>query len=840
MNKKIKMLKKPINLALKSLILNNKKKKFYAPELEQSRNTSLKTKNINNTSINNNNKPNIFIKKFPSKTLIISTTKNSNSNNNINYNSINTNSINKKFDIYKKINSKKIKPKDITKNKSYHKFSIKNIIMGKYSKINKFKKNLKQNENNNNNNKTEFNNINYLILNNKNNNTLNNKDSFYQNNKDNYIRINKNNNTNNDKNNNKNYNKEKKIFGIKLKKKSTINNNFINHFNEINNNYYLYEKNLGLGNNLSRKKSYKTNNNSGTSLLLKKNITCSNSNKLLLKKKLNFNNTNSNINDIIIDYYNYDSKDKINNYKCNNSECNMPHLNKITINNYNYKNKKPIKLNLVQDLPNNKIHILQNNNNNSKNNTINITIDNSVNNIYTNYININKNTKITYIKVKNNNSINNSKNLNKNKIKKNTSKLFPKKIKLAQNDSMNHSYQNIIINYQKRTKTKEKKNKKLGEIIKENLKKIHEKRKKKQLLISLNNAKISKAELFGIQEIFSNFSKIKTRSPKFGTPKISLSINNFNKINFSGRFNRTEDKNIDFYTSMTEKYKNKNSKIIEDPQYVYEYFYEILNNLLIDENNYFEKLGLDQFNLIKNKNYINPDSRKFFINSLINIQELLNFTEHTLFLTTQIFDRYINNVLMKKNIKIKEENLDIVIVTSLIIAAKNEEIKLYSMVDYLNLLPLKYNIHDLEKTEYEILSGFDFNLNIPCLLDFYEIFSIEAKLNKFQRAKGLYLLNFILLDSNLVQIPSSLIAYAIIYIVSGKNILFNKLSEEYINNGEKKIIKIISILKDKEMINNLCGYIKYLYKINKNSNYNAPYNKFNSANHYFISSYLDI
>jgi hypothetical protein len=50
--------------------------------------------------------------------------------------------------------------------------------------------------------------------------------------------------------------------------------------------------------------------------------------------------------------------------------------------------------------------------------------------------------------------------------------------------------------------------------------------------------------------------------------------------------------------------------------------YEILNNLLIDENNYFEKLDLDQFNLIKNINYINPDSRKFFINSLI---KLLNF-----------------------------------------------------------------------------------------------------------------------------------------------------------------------------------------------------------------------
>ena len=96
-------------------------------------------------------------------------------------------------------------------------------------------------------------------------------------------------------------------------------------------------------------------------------------------------------------------------------------------------------------------------------------------------------------------------------------------------------------------------------------------------LLSLLTYEVIKGYFVSYLITFSNFSKIKTRSPKFGTPKISLSINNFNKINFSGRFNRTEDKNIDFYTSMTEKYKNKNSKIIEDPQYVYEYFYEILN-----------------------------------------------------------------------------------------------------------------------------------------------------------------------------------------------------------------------------------------------------------------------
>ena len=836
--------KNPSNLALKSLILNKQKKKFYLQSLGQSRNISLKPKFSINTSILKTNNSNIFIKKFPSKTILTSSKSN--------YNTLNNNSQNKKFDIYKRINNSKIKNIESSKNKSYQKSSIKKIITKKICKKNN-KKKLMQNITTKNVN-YKFNTINSdnNISSKDNNIILNNYEQYYQivNKDNNNIRKNNNNSINNnviqDKNKNKIIHKEKKIVGIMLKKKSALIDNLITTFNKKNNNYNLYENNLG--NNISRKNAFKTNS-SESSLLLKKNK-ISHSNKLLNKNKINNrNNNNKNINtnmiknDIIIDYYNDRSKKNLNTIicNCNNSTTyltNIPHLNRITINNYNYKIKKPLKLNLVENSK--KMHILDNNNynfNTRNANTINITIDNSVNNIYDNAININKNPKITYIKV-NSNSNNNNK-LDNSKSKKNSSILFPRKFVFTKNDSMNHSYQNIIINYQKRFKTKEKKNKKIGQKIKENLKKIHEKKKKKQM-ISLNNLHLSKVKLIGIQDIFSNFTLIKKKTPKFDTPNINNTFDNFNMINFSGRLNRTEEKSIEFFTSMSEKYKNKKSKFKEDPQYVYEYFYEILNNLLIEENNYFEKLDLDQINLTKKKYHINPDSRSFFINSLINIQELLNFTERTLFLTTQIFDRYISNVLMKKEITIKEENLDIVIVTSLIIAAKKEEIKLYSMNDYLNLLPLKYNIHDLEKTEYEILSGFDFNLDIPSMLDFYEIFSVENKLNKFQQAKGLYLLNFILLDSNLVQIPSSLIAYAVISVVSGKNIPLNKLSEYHVNNSEKKIFKLLDILKDREIINNLCVYIKYLYKIKKNSSYNAPFNKFNTPNYYFISSYFDI
>lgn len=820
--------KKNLNLALKSLIMNNKKKQFYIPLLNQTnRNFSLKSTNSNKTSINSNYSK-LFIRQLQLKNKNISSNKNINSLNNNNAHA-------QKIDVIKKININKDLSKELLKNKSCYKYSMKNItektIQNLNNKLQKKVGGYKKIYN-----KLNNNNINNVQSNSKKNNIiLNNLEYYYLITDDNEsnIRTTKNNIINinsliKDKNKN---NKEKKLFGIMLKKKSTVNNNFINKINEMNNNYYLYEKNLENRKN----KSYKTNNNSlSSSLGLKKNKSGSgsNSNKLFLKKKIKYNEKNQNYikNDIIIDYYNDDVKKNMNNisYNCNNSTTqltNIPHLNRITINNYNYKVKKPLKLNLGPSLDNKKIQLLQNNNTYNSNNTINITIDNSVNNIYDNIININKNPKITFIKV-NSNSTNSSYYNNK--------KLFKKNV------SINNSYQNIIINFQK-NKTKDKTNKKIQQIMKENLKIIHEKKKKKKLPISFRKIRLSKVKLLGIKEIFSNFSKIKAKSPKFVTPKLNASLNNFNKIIFSGRFNRTEDKNnIDFFTTMNEKYKNSNSKIKENPQYVYEYFYEILNNLLIDENNYFEELDLGELNINKNKNFINPESRKFFINSLINIQELLNFNERTLFLTTQIFDRYINTVLIKKNINIKEENLDIVIVTSLIIAAKNEEIKLYSMNDYLNLLPLKYNIHDLEKTEYEILSGFNFNLKIPSMLDFYEIFSLEMKLNKIQMVKGLYLLNFILLDNNLVQIPPSLIAYTVVFIISGKKIQFNKINEKYKSNGENKIIKILSILKDKETINNLCGYIKYLYKINNNSTYNAPFNKFNTPNYYYISSYLNI
>lgn len=440
-----------------------------------------------------------------------------------------------------------------------------------------------------------------------------------------------------------------------------------------------------------------------------------------------------------------------------------------------------------------------------------------------------KNKKKKYSNFKSNKDLLYKKLIKKNNIKN-----------LIKENKKNHSKNKI-----NKTKKKYENN-----VLIENMKKIREERKKKSSIFSINGMKLNpNVKLHGLKTIFSNFYNIdKKQFISYRTPKIKSpsSFNSLNYLNISSRFNKTEEKVDLFKNDKTNDSVNKKYyiKIKNNPQYSYEYLDEIFQNLLIEENEYFEEINFGSFDKENYKYCINPESWKFFINSLINIQELLYFGERTLFLTVQIFDKYISNVLYKEtNKNINEENLDIVIVTSLIIASKREEIKLYLMKDYLNLLPDKYSIKDLIKQENDILYKFKFNLLVPNILDFYEIFSIICKLDKIQRCKGQYLLNIILLDCNMLRIPPSLLAFSVIKIITKrdmKNYIFNRINRIYKILGKEKEIKALKILEDDNMINSICGYIQYIEEYIKLTNYDSVTNKFNNENYYYVPSYPNI
>ena len=401
--------------------------------------------------------------------------------------------------------------------------------------------------------------------------------------------------------------------------------------------------------------------------------------------------------------------------------------------------------------------------------------------------------------------------------------------------------------YRSRNKIYQK-NKDKDSILNEKIKIIREKQKKRANLsiTSIITMKInSDIKLQGLKTIFNNFYNVeKKQCLSYRTPKIKklCSFHSLNYLNISLRYNKTEEKIDNLYKNRKKNEKNdaKNkyyNKIISNPQYSIEYIDEMLQNLLIEENNYFEELNFDSFNLNNSFKYcINPESWKFFINSLINIQEILYFDDHTLFSTIQIFDKYISQILFNETKeKIDEENLDIVIVTSLIIASKKEEIKLFPMKDYLNILPDKYTIKDLIKQENDILYKFNFNIFKPNILDFFEIFAIICKLDNMQRFKGLYLLNIILLDCYLLKIPPSLLAFCVTKIICKYNIkkyLISRVSSRYIKENNIKEIKVLKILNKYNLIDNICEYIQYIEQNIKFSNYDSAMKKFNTIKYY--------
>ena len=637
----------------------------------------------------------------------------------------------------------------------------------------------------------------------------------------------------------------------------------------------------------------KKNSNANCIRISKKNITYK---KNYIGGKNNLIKSNNNLNSDNITYFNNNINTNIQQRNINKYVINNQKPNKLNMSNSRDNN---IKNNISRDRKNSKIknnnQKIKNNiehkenkkkilkNNNSHKNTIEISLDNCINK-KSNARHPEK--TINYNKTDNTQEKDNiiliTKNIRKNprgykmknlsnkyartldKISKNSDKKIPDEtvtnernnninnIKTETNDIIisTQIIHNRKINIDKNSKYNNRSNKSKSKSLKdikknnskENVKKIREVRKKKKLLISFKNN--NNVKLFSIKEIFSNFCKIdnynKCKTPN-GNKYYNTQFKNFNFLKISKKITKTQQISTEKLFMPTMKDKFQLNKNFLNPQYNFEYINDILENLLIEENNYLEVINMGAINIDDNKFSISPDSRKFFINSLINIQDVLSIKEQTLFLTVQIFDRYINEILAKEG-NIIEENLDIVIVCSLIIAAKREEIKLYSMSDYLNLLPEKYSLKDVIEQEFKILKKLNFEILIPNALNFYEIFATKCKFDVIQMDKGLYLLNVALMDSNMLQIPSSLISYCIVKIVGNGNCegIVDKIRDKYESEGIIKEIKILPVFKDNELIDNLCNFIRYIQKLLKESPFKSVIDKFNTPSRHFVSFCIDL
>ena len=313
-------------------------------------------------------------------------------------------------------------------------------------------------------------------------------------------------------------------------------------------------------------------------------------------------------------------------------------------------------------------------------------------------------------------------------------------------------------------------------------------------------------------------------------------LNNNNKATI--KFNPKEDgNNKSLKTKFDEHNNSSENQIIinKDPKYLGEYLDEILCNLYLEEKKFMEKIGFQISSDILNNYGINPETRTCLIDSLIDLQKIFDFNERTLFITVQLFDRYIAlSVIKDIKPKLKEENLDIILTASLLIASKLEESVLYKLSDYLGILSEKYTLEDIKITENKIMNLLDFSAVSPTILDFFEVFAEKIQLTDDKKKRGLFLLNTILLDINLSQISGSVIAYAIIIILQDNNIdkcknlieILNLMTKNYYKNKLENS-ESLCLMNNDEKMGELCHLIQIFAEGILKTEYNHVSEKFN-------------
>lgn len=242
---------------------------------------------------------------------------------------------------------------------------------------------------------------------------------------------------------------------------------------------------------------------------------------------------------------------------------------------------------------------------------------------------------------------------------------------------------------------------------------------------------------------------------------------------------------------------NHNSNLIQrnNAQVPYEYFNEFLETYCREEKTLEFKI---KPNFMKNQQDINCRMRAIIVNWIIEVHDRFKLLPDTLFLSVIIFDRYmsiINNI--------DKNRLQLIGVTSLLIACKYEEIFSPEVRDFICILDREYEREDLMEEENNILKILKFEVTYPSALRYYEILRIKFGIEERYYKYGNFLLELCLLDCKFSKYLQAVIATTVCFIVLK---LFQKVS------FEKFMINKIKI-NEKEIMDcliDICFMVEYI------------------------------
>jgi hypothetical protein len=240
--------------------------------------------------------------------------------------------------------------------------------------------------------------------------------------------------------------------------------------------------------------------------------------------------------------------------------------------------------------------------------------------------------------------------------------------------------------------------------------------------------------------------------------------------------------------STSKKGSDKEESPYTNPQIPYEYIVDIFDNLLKEENPVQIK-----YDSMKTQSDINDKMRAILIDWLIDVHLKFKLVPESLFLTINIIDRYISRK------QILRSKLQLLGVAALLIACKYEEIYSPELRDFVYITDKAFSKSEIIEMEQDVLITLNFDITIPSILRFLEIFAIKFNLREKDLALARYLVEIFLIDFRINKYSSSLVATTATYIVLKLNrnekineiFLFSRKSEPQLKECAKDILFLI-------------------------------------------------
>eukprot|EP01126_Amoeba_proteus_P040451 TRINITY_DN4314_c0_g1_i7.p1 TRINITY_DN4314_c0_g1~~TRINITY_DN4314_c0_g1_i7.p1 ORF type:complete len:477 (-),score=87.85 TRINITY_DN4314_c0_g1_i7:363-1793(-) len=254
---------------------------------------------------------------------------------------------------------------------------------------------------------------------------------------------------------------------------------------------------------------------------------------------------------------------------------------------------------------------------------------------------------------------------------------------------------------------------------------------------------------------------------------------------------------------------NIDAEDMDDPQMVSLYVNEIYKNLRIRERR-------DPISprYMEDQSDINEKMRVVLVDWLIDVHKTFKLLPETLFMSVSILDMF----LMK--VPVTRDKLQLVGVTSLLIASKYQEIYPPEIADFVYVSDGTYPRDEILDCEEEILATLDYKLTTPSPLDFLRRFSKASMADSTSHSLGKYLIEISLMDLKMYKYLPSELATAAVYlarVMTHQNPIWTPTLAHYTEFSESEARTIALVLNNllKRVLRSSCTSLRNKYSCPK-------------------------